>query len=194
MKTTNAFFSDYANRLSGVLQASDWSGVGQLASDMQRAWMTGNQVFLCGNGGSAGNAIHLANDFVYGVARTTGGGIRALSLSANPAVITCLANDVGYDNIYSEQLAVQGRVGDVLIALSGSGNSSNIVSVIECAKAMGIVSYAVLGYDGGRCKKLADVAIHFPVDDMQIAEDLQLVMGHMLMQWLSANKPQRSKQ
>ncbi|WP_345532423.1 SIS domain-containing protein [Viridibacterium curvum] len=183
------FFSAYADRLSSVLATFDWTPVAQLAQAMHDAWAAGQQVFFCGNGGSAGNAIHLANDFVYGVARTTGGGIRALSLSANSAVITCLANDEGYDKIYSEQLAVQARAGDVLIVLSGSGNSPNIVSVLERAKVMGVHSYAVLGYSGGKCKALADVAIHFPIDDMQISEDLQLVVGHMLMQWLCANKP-----
>ena len=182
------FFNDYANRLGKVLATSDWTPVSQLALAMQLAWAEGRQVFFCGNGGSAGNAVHLANDFVYGVARTSGGGIRALSLSANPAVITCLANDVGYDKIYCEQLAVQGRAGDILIALSGSGNSPNIVSALERAKIMGIESYAVLGFSGGKCKELADVAIHFPVNDMQIAEDLQLVVGHMIMQWLFATR------
>ena len=183
------FFNDYAGRLGQVLESSDWTIVCQLAHAMRGAWAEGRQVFFCGNGGSAGNAVHLANDFVYGVARTTGGGIRALSLSANSAVITCLANDVGYEKIYCEQLAVQGRAGDILIALSGSGNSPNIISAIERAKLMQIESYAVLGFSGGRCKELADFAIHFPVDDMQIAEDLQLVVGHMIMQWLCANRP-----
>ena len=177
-------FADYAGRLNAVLSASDWSGVAALARDMESIWKEGRQVFLCGNGGSAGNAIHLANDFVYGIAKRTGGGIKALALSANPAVMTCLANDVGYDSIYSEQLAVHGREGDLLIALSGSGNSGNIVSALEQARSMRIRSYAILGFSGGRSKELSDVAIHFPVDDMQIAEDLQLVVGHMLMQWL----------
>lgn len=186
----NEFFSGYADRLGKVLASSDWSGVAQLAQDMHLAWTGGCQVFLCGNGGSAGNAIHLANDFVYGVAKRTGGGVRALALSANPAVMTCLANDVGYDRIYCEQLAVQGRKGDILIALSGSGNSPNIISVLERARAMSIKSYAILGYSGGRSKELADVAIHFPIDDMQIAEDMQLVVGHMLMQWLHQQRPQ----
>jgi D-sedoheptulose 7-phosphate isomerase len=189
MKTTNDFFSDYANRLSGVLQTSDWSGVGQLASDMQNAWLTGHQVFFCGNGGSAGNAIHLANDYIYGVAKRTGGGLRAVALSANPAVMTCLANDVGYDYIYSEQLAVLANEGDVLVTLSGSGNSPNILRVLEQAKTMKVKSYAILGFSGGKALTLADVAIHFPVNDMQIAEDMQLVVGHMLMQWLYNNRP-----
>jgi D-sedoheptulose 7-phosphate isomerase len=178
------FFAEYALRLQNILAASDWSGVEQLAQAMLEAWQGGKQVFLCGNGGSAGNALHLANDFVYGVAMKTGAGIRALSFSANPAVTTCLANDLGYEHIYSEQLAVQGQPGDLLIVLSGSGNSPNIVKVLEQARSMHIKTCAILGYKGGRSKELAEVVIHFPVDDMQIAEDLQLVVGHMLMQWL----------
>lgn len=184
-----AFFEHYAERLRSVLASADWSGVAALARAMQEAWTNGNQVFICGNGGSAGNAIHLANDFVYGIAKRTGGGLKALALSANPAVMTCLANDVGYDKIYCEQLAVQGKSGDILIALSGSGNSPNIVSALERARTMGIRSFAVLGFDGGVCKQLADVAIHFPVNDMQISEDMQLVAGHMLMQWLYDQRP-----
>ena len=115
--------------------------------------------------------------------------MKALSLSDNPAVITCLANDVGYESIFSEQLAVQGQAGDLLIVLSGSGNSKNIVNVLEQAKSTGIRSYAILGYSGGRSKTMADVAIHFPVNDMQISEDMQLVVGHMIMLWLCQNNP-----
>jgi D-sedoheptulose 7-phosphate isomerase len=183
------FFANYANRLSDVLQNSAWAGVSLLANDMHTAWRNGSQVFFCGNGGSAGNAIHLANDFIYGVAKQTGAGIRAVALSANSAVMTCLANDVGYDHIYSEQLAVLGNPGDVLVVLSGSGNSPNILKVLECAKARDIKSYAILGFSGGKAKVLANESIHFPVHDMQIAEDMQLVVGHMLMQWLYANRP-----
>lgn len=171
------------------MRVADWSGVTHLARDMHDAWRNGRQVFFCGNGGSAGNAIHLANDFVYGIAKRTGGGLRAVALSANPAVMTCLANDVGYEHIYSEQLAVMANEGDLLVVLSGSGNSPNIVAAIDCATARKVKSYAILGYGGGQAKERADVAIHFPVNDMQIAEDLQLVVGHMLMQWLYENRP-----
>lgn len=179
-----SMFDAYAVRLTKVINGFDWKVLEELASDVANVWKNGNQLLFCGNGGSAGNAIHLANDFVYGVAKKTGGGIRALSLSANPAVITCLANDVGYEHIYSEQLAVQGKRGDVIIVLSGSGNSPNIVNVLNQAKKMQIKSYAILGYDGGKCKSLADVPLHFNINDMQISEDMQLVVGHMLMQWL----------
>ena len=179
--------SAYSRRLQAVLAGADWSGVYSLSLAMFTAWQLGRRVFLCGNGGSAGNAIHLANDFLYGTAKKTGGGLKAIALSANAAVVTCLANDVGYDSIFSEQLAVHAEKGDLLIVLSGSGNSGNIVRVLEQAKVMGVQSYAILGFTGGKSKKLADVAIHFPVDDMQIAEDLQLIAGHMVMQWLHSS-------
>lgn len=186
------YFSEYSKRLQIILEDSEWIAVKQLAEDIQICWQEDRRVFLCGNGGSAGNAIHLANDFLYGIAKQSGGGLKVLSLSDNPAVITCLANDLGYDQIYSEQLAVQAKKGDLLIALSGSGNSPNIIRVIEQAKVMGVKSYAILGFTGGKCKKLVDVPIHFPINDMQIAEDLQIVVGHMLMQWLYINRPNQT--
>ena len=181
-------FADYSARLQKVLQVSSWDGVEALARDLLDCWKSRKQVFLCGNGGSAGNAIHLANDFLYGVSKTYGSGLRVNALSANSSVLTCLANDCGYDEIFSMQLAVQADKGDLLIALSGSGNSPNIVRALEQARKSGAKSYAILGYSGGKAKSLADVAIHFAVDDMQIAEDMQLIVGHMLMQWLYAQR------
>lgn len=184
----SAHFTDYSKRLQDALTNADWTLAHQLSLALLESWKNGGRVFICGNGGSAGNAIHLANDFIYGIAKKTGGGLKVMALSANSAVITCLANDVGYDYIFSEQLAVQAQKGDLLIALSGSGNSGNIVRALEQARAMGVTSFAILGFTGGKCKELADFAIHFPVNDMQIAEDLQLIVGHMAMQWLYANR------
>ena len=185
---TAMFCADYARRLQGVLSAYDWAPVALLAEDLLRCWKGGNQVFLCGNGGSAGNAVHLANDFLYGISKTHGSGLRVHALSANTAVITCLANDEGYDSIFSLQLAVQAREGDLLIALSGSGNSPNILKALEQAKKMKVRTCAILGYSGGKAKAMAEMPIHFAVDDMQIAEDMQLVVGHMIMQWLYHNR------
>jgi D-sedoheptulose 7-phosphate isomerase len=186
------FCADYASRFQVVLQQSDWTPVARLAEELLDCWRSGRQVFLCGNGGSAGNAVHLANDFLYGISKTHGSGLRVNALSANTAVITCLANDEGYDFIFSLQLAVQARAGDVLIALSGSGNSPNILKALEQAEEMGMKSYAILGYSGGKAKAMSDVPIHFAVDDMQIAEDMQLVVGHMIMQWLYQNRPSKA--
>lgn len=184
-------FANYAQRLQAVLQQTDWAPVGRLADELHECWRSGRQVFLCGNGGSAGNAVHLANDLLYGISKVRGSGLRVNALPANSSVLTCLANDEGYDEIFSLQLAVQARADDVLIVLSGSGNSANIVKALEQAKALEMRTYAILGYSGGKAKALADVAIHFPVDDMQISEDMQLIAGHMIMQWLYQNQPGR---
>ena len=181
--------ADYSRRLRTLLAESDWTATGQLANDLIECWRTGRQVFICGNGGSAANAMHLANDLLYGISKTRGSGLRVTALSANASVITCLANDEGYDAVFSMQLAVQARRDDLLIVLSGSGNSPNIVNALEQARQMGVRSYAILGYSGGKAKDLADNSIHFAVDDMQISEDMQLVVGHMVMQWLYRNQP-----
>ena len=186
--TPAKLFSDYSSRLSAALEGFDWAPVERLAYDLRDCWQTGRQVFLCGNGGSGGNANHLANDLLYALSKTKGSGLRVHSLSANPSTLTCLANDEGYDQVFSLQLAVLAREGDVLVAFSGSGNSPNIVKALEEAKAIGMTSYAVLGYSGGKAKALADVPIHFAIDDMQIAEDAQMMVGHMLMQWLYAQR------
>ena len=183
------FAADYARRLASVLGAHDWADVARLAEDLRDCRDSGRQVFLCGNGGSAGNAIHLANDFLYGISKTFGVGLRVTALPANSSVLTCLANDLGYDAVFSAQLAVQARRGDVLIVLSGSGNSPNILKALEQAKAMGMKTYAILGYNGGKARAMADVPIHFPVNDMQLSEDLQLVVGHIIMQWLYESRP-----
>jgi D-sedoheptulose 7-phosphate isomerase len=186
--TAGSHFGDYASRLGALLKDFDWAPVERLTADLFDCWKTGRQVFLAGNGGSAGNANHLANDYLYALSKTPGSGMRVHSLSTNPSVITCLANDEGYDQVYSLQLAVLARKGDVLIVLSGSGNSPNILKALEEAKTLGMNSYAVLGFSGGKAKALADVPIHFAIDDMQIAEDAQMIIGHMMMQWLYAKR------
>ena len=111
------------------------------------------------------------------------------ALPANAGIITCLANDTGYDNIFAHQLRVKGRRDDLLLVLSGSGNSTNVVRALETAKQLEMKTFAIVAYNGGRCCELADFPIHFIIDDMQIAEDTQLVVGHLCMQWLNANKP-----
>jgi len=188
-----AYFASYAQRLNKALDEAPWQPIEALARELLDCWKTGRQVFMCGNGGSAGNAMHLANDMLYGISKTYGSGLKVNALPSNASVLTCLGNDCGYDQIFAMQLAVQAAKGDVLIALSGSGNSPNVVSALEQAKKMGVRSYAVLGYSGGKAKTLADVAIHFNVDDMQLAEDLQLIVGHMIMQWLYAQRPREGR-
>jgi len=188
-----SLFSDYAARLQTTLGSTDWSPAERLAQDMLRCWQEDRTIYFCGNGGSAANASHLANDFIYGVAKSFGRGIKTHCLASNAAVMTCLANDIGYEKVFSHQLAVLGEAGDIVVVLSGSGNSPNIVEVLRVAREKKITSYGILGYSGGKAKELADHSIHFPIDDMQISEDLQLTVGHMAMQWLYANNPLKGK-
>ena len=114
----------------------------------------------------------------------TGAKLRGISLTDNVGLITAFGNDTDYSEVFSGQLEAIMDEGDLLVAVSGSGNSPNIVRALEAGKKIGMRTYAILGYTGGSCKDLADVAIHFPIEDMQISEDLQLIVGHMCMQWL----------
>ena len=179
-------FHKYATSLSAVISSQTWVEVEKLAKAMYDTWENKRQFFLCGNGGSAGNAIHLANDFLYGVANhLQRPGMKVEALTANASVLSCLANDVGYSEIFSEQLLVKANARDLLVILSGSGDSPNVIRALETANEIGMKTFAILGYSGGRCRELAQVPIHFKIDDMQISEDLQLIVGHMCMRWLT---------
>jgi D-sedoheptulose 7-phosphate isomerase len=184
------FGGDYLKRLGSAAQKIPLDAVEQFADALLGCWRDRRQLFIFGNGGSAGNAIHLANDYLYGVSRVVGHALRVHALPANSAVLTCLANDEGYEHIFAHQLAVLAEPGDIALAFSGSGNSPNVLRALECCRERGVRSFAVLGYSGGKAKALADVPIHVAVDDMQISEDLQLIVGHMLMQWLYERRDQ----
>jgi D-sedoheptulose 7-phosphate isomerase len=179
---TNA--RSYQHRLTEAINQIPLSAVEQLAQALFHAWQSNSQVFLFGNGGSAANANHLANDLIYGISKQLGHALRVNSLSANTAILTCLANDEGYEHIYAHQLGVLASSNDLIIALSGSGNSPNILRALQTCKEQSLRSFAILGYQGGKAKSLATDPIHTPVNDMQISEDLQLIIGHMAMQWL----------
>jgi D-sedoheptulose 7-phosphate isomerase len=179
-----AHFEDYAAKLRDLLANQDWSGAIKLADELADCWKTRRQVFLIGNGGAGASALHLANDFLYPVSKRKGSGLRVQSLLGNAAALACIANDEGYDQIFAYQLATQAAAGDVLIAISGSGNSPNIVEALKEAKTLGMRSYAIVGYSGGLAKDLADVTIHFDCHDMQLTEDAQMIVGHMILQHL----------
>ena len=195
-KQSNSFAKNtfsYLERLQECFDKTNIESIEKLATELRQAWIEGRRVYICGNGGSAANAVHIANDLHYGIGACGPGtkvpGLRIEALSANTGIITCLANDTGYDNIYSHQVEVKSQKEDILIALSGSGNSSNIIKALETANRKGLRTFAILAFDGGKCKSLVKTAIHFKINDMQIAEDTQLVVGHLCMQWLNSHKP-----
>jgi len=185
---TPDFVCKYLTRFNAAIHAHDWSDLLPLVDALEACWRDDRQLFLCGNGGSAANAVHLANDFLYGIDKPAGHGLRVTALPANTAIITCLANDVAYAEVYAQQLTALARRGDLLVVLSGSGNSPNIVRALEKGRELGLMSFAILGFTGGRCLQLADHPIYFPVNDMQVAEDLQMMVGHMIMQHLCGKR------
>ena len=164
--------NDYIFRLKSTFNKKNIDCIEQLSKEIINIWENNNKIFICGNGGSGANAIHIANDFHYGLGNGVNkekmSGMNVESLVSNQAIITCLANDTGYENIFSYQLEVKACSEDLLIVLSGSGNSP----------------YAILGFDGGLCKKLASKVIHFEIDDMLISEDLQMITFNICFEWI----------
>lgn len=184
--STSSTITTYAKDLSLAVSTADWTAVQALAAMLEEARQQRRQIFLCGNGGSAANALHIANDLSAALFKGTRNAIRANALPSNVGVLSCIANDLAYERIFSQQIRVLAEPGDILIALSGSGNSPNILSALNEARSIGMRSVAVLGFDGGAALALADHSVHFPIHDMQIVEDLQLVVGHMIMRYISA--------
>ena len=190
MKLNNSFkdhFDNYLDKLSSNFNSEILESIEKLAEDLTKIWESNNQLFICGNGGSAANAIHIANDLHYGLAQSVKSkkyGMKADALPANAAIITCLANDTGYENIFSNQLRVKANKNDLLVVLSGSGNSENIINALKVSNEMGLNNYAVLGFDGGKCKEIAKNIIHVPVSDMLVSEDIQMIIFNICFQWI----------
>lgn len=174
---------EYVSSLNHTLKSIDVSLVESLCQRLIKLREDQGTLYICGNGGSAANAMHIANDFTFGV-HPEGRSINVEALSSNSSVLTCIGNDTGYENIFAHQLKVKGKSADLLLVLSGSGNSANIIKVLQEAKVKEMTSIAILGFDGGEAKELADIVFHFEVNDMQVSEDTQLVIGHILMKAL----------
>ena len=186
----------YMKLLDEVIDDDVISKCYELARDLEKAWLEKKRIYVCGNGGSGANALHIANDLHYGIGKIgpedSSPGMKVEALSGNIAIVTCLANDEGYENIYSKQLENKGEKNDILIVLSGSGNSENVVRGIQKANELGMISYAITAFDGGKCARIAHKSIHIKAHDMQIAEDVQLIIGHLCMKWLNNQRRNRT--
>ena len=157
----------------------------KLTNLMFDAWQNDRTVYLCGNGGSGANALHMANDLMLFGQKEKIKGVKTEALNANIAVVTCIANDESFEDIFLNQLKTKLNQNDILLVLSGSGNSKNIINAIEVANSIYALSIGVVGFDGGKAKGLVKELIHFPVNDMQVVEDLQISLVHMLMKQLT---------
>lgn len=185
MPDLKSFLDSYKCRLKNALDLIDLETLQFLYDDIKKCQANGNKIIIFGNGGSAANSIHIANDFIYGATINDPCGLDIVSLSANPAVLTCLANDISFSEIYSHQIKSIAKKGDVVIALSGSGNSKNILQALKVSRVLGLKTYGVYGFDGGQAISITDEVFHININDMQISEDIQLIIFHILMQWMS---------
>lgn len=180
-------WDEYRLDVDKALRAVDPAFLYALAGSLFAAWEKGRTVFTCGNGGSASAASHLAQDLAKGTeAWRTDKPLRAIALTDNVGAITAWANDTSYDAVFAEQLANLAQAGDVLIAISGSGNSENVLQAVWWANRKGLRTWAVCGFDGGKLKGLAHRHVHVPCQDMGMVEAVHSVLFHWLVQHLRA--------
>jgi D-sedoheptulose 7-phosphate isomerase len=144
------------------------------------AYKNKQKIYICGNGGSAANANHISNDFMLGINKKKIG-LPIISLSTNVAQLTCIANDINFSKIFSNQIHALCTKNDILIILSGSGNSPNIIEAIKAGYKKKMIIFGMLGFNGGLAKKLLKDYIHFNTNDMQVCEDLQMICANYLM-------------
>lgn len=179
------FSRRYLKYLGEVLQGIDPKAIAQFSKTLLAARDNGATVFFIGNGGSAATASHFANDLSIGT-NSYEKPFRALSLADNLPIITAIGNDFGYEEIFVRQLRVQGRPGDVLVAISASGNSPNLVQAMEYAVSAGIKTVAITAFDGGRMKQIASEGVHVPTELKEYgpAEDAHMVLDHLVGSYL----------
>lgn len=171
----------YAADTAARLMQTDFGKLAEIGELLLKAKSEGRTVFLMGNGGSAATASHVTNDLVKGCRAGDAPGFRAFCLSDSNALVTCLANDFSYEEIYTILLRTYATKGDVVLAFSGSGNSPNILHALATAKELGLTAVGFGGRDGGKMKALCDHVLIAPTDSMEMLEDMHLVYFHDLV-------------
>jgi D-sedoheptulose 7-phosphate isomerase len=175
----NAFDAlSYFEELSATIQKLPLPAIDRLVRVFLEAYKDHRTIFLFGNGGSAALASHMACDLGKGTAPEVGKRLRAVALTDNVALLTAWANDSRYEDIFAEQLENLLEPGDVACAISGSGNSPNILAALSFARQAGAVTAGITGFQGGKMKCLCDVCVVVPSDNMQIIEDLHVSISH----------------
>lgn len=184
MTENGSFALRYLDRLKRVLDAIDARELDDAVGQVEAAWRAGRQIITLGNGGSALTALHFVNDWNKSVFLATGKPFNGRSLCDNIGLVMAYANDISYADVFAEQLKNLMRPGDLVIAISGSGNSENVVRAVTFANANGGTTLGLCGYQGGKLKDLARHVLWAPVPDMQLSEDVHFVFGHIVMQRL----------
>jgi D-sedoheptulose 7-phosphate isomerase len=174
----------YLQAVQRTVAELDIAEIDAVCNVFKKAYEDERTIFVMGNGGSASTASHIAGDINKGACLHAKKKFRVMALTDNLPVILAIANDISYDSIFVEQLKNFARPGDVVMGISGSGNSPNVLKAVEYARQLGCVTIGVCGYDGGKLKQMVDACFHVKLNDMQIVEDLHLMLGHILMRVL----------
>jgi len=179
-----AFVGEYLRGLAQLLGEIDLDAVERIGARLWQAYVEDRRIFIIGNGGSAATASHMACDLAKGAAVPGRRRVRAISLTDNVAHMTAIGNDIGYEKLFTEQLANLAEAGDLLVVFTASGNSPNILDALRWARETGVATIGVLGFDGGEAARLADLCVVAPSRNYGFVEDFHLILEHALSQWM----------
>lgn len=173
--------ANYLAELKAVLDRLDLGQVTTVIDRLRRACERGGFVYIFGNGGSASTASHFVNDFNKGINPAGSYRFRFVCLNDNVPTVLALANDISYDAVFTHQLRTFVSPLDLVIAISASGDSANVVDAVRYANDQGVETIALVGHDGGQLRRLADFCVHVPIHDTQKVEDVHLALNHLMM-------------
>ena len=178
LETISLHFKDHLNVICAISKL-DYGLIGNAAMKMAQTLSNDGTLFWCGNGGSAADSQHLAAELV-GRFKKDRKALRSIALTTDTSVLTCVANDYSYEDIFSRQIEALARGGDLLVAISTSGSSENVLQALKASKKLGVKTIALLGKDGGQAKEIADLAIVIPSDSTARIQESHILIGHIL--------------
>jgi D-sedoheptulose 7-phosphate isomerase len=184
MQIFTSTINQYIKSLQQIVSALDISEIDAVCRTFKKAYHEERTIFIMGNGGSAATASHFACDLNKGACLNAKKKFHVMALTDSLPVIMAIANDISYDAVFVEQLKNFAKPGDLVVGISGSGNSPNVIKAMEYARQSGCTTVGICGYDGGKLKPLSDVCFHVKLNDMQIVEDIHMMLGHILMRVL----------
>ncbi len=172
--------TQYLAQVQQALNDLDIKQIETLAEAFYHTYQNGGNIYTMGNGGSGASASHAAGDFLKGASYGLDKRFRMICLNDNLPALMAIANDIGYEAIFIEQLKNFLNPNDLVIGISGSGNSKNVVSALEYAQSKGVKTAALTGFKGGKCRELVDISVHVPVMDMEVTEDVHMVIFNII--------------
>ena len=178
------FYLEYINQKNDLLQKIDFKELDRIIKLLKKSFKNNNILYTCGNGGSSSLADHFTCDFIKQTNNQTNLKVKSISLASNFSLISAIANDISYEEIFSFQIEKLCKKNDVLFLFSVSGNSPNLVEAIKAAKKIGTKTVSFTGFNGGKLSKMSDFNINFPIANFGIAEDCHISIMHYLSQYL----------